>query len=332
MFGDDNTIFEVETKMYLEILPEIQKLINLSGDNSILAPRMIYSSTEPAQILIFEDICPKGFSTCEEKGLSLELTKRAVSRLGQYHAASMVMDSNQSNKLKDYNQGIFKLNLGGEGLGFMTMNLKLFIKALKTWPGYEIYVEKFENIYKNFYELGKKNTLPNEPGIGYNVLNHGDFHAKNLMFKNIENPTEAELMVIDYQIGFYGSPAYDIYYTIYAMCEFESRKHFDEIVSHYYESFSTNLKKMGYEKEIPSMMDLQDELRRHGFIEVYLNICFTPFVFLDFTTIKLEELFSSNENGNNARSDLFANPELISFFKSQLPIYLEKGYFDSFKV
>lgn len=93
MFSKDNVIFEVETKMYLKTLPEIQKLINLSGDNSILAPKMLYSSIEPASILIFEDICPKGFSTCNENGLNLGLAKRSVSRLGQFHAASMVLDS-----------------------------------------------------------------------------------------------------------------------------------------------------------------------------------------------------------------------------------------------
>lgn len=234
----------------------------------------------------------------------------------------------QNNKVKEYNQGLFNLNIGGEGLKFMTLNIQRFIEALKTWPGFEIYVEKFENILKNFSELGKKYTSPNEPGIGYNVLNHGDFHAKNLMFKNIENPTAAELMLIDYQIGFYGSPAYDVYYSVYAMVEFKSRVHFDEIVSHYYESFSKSLEKMGYKEKIPSFMDLQDELLRHGFIEVFLNICFTPFIFLDFKTVKLEELFSSNENGNSVRNVLFSNPELVKFLKSQLPIYLEKGFLD----
>lgn len=324
---NDSVIFAIETKMYLEILPEIQKLINLSGDQSTLAPKMIYSSNEPAPILIFEDISPKGFSTCDETGLSLELAKISVNRLGQYHAASMVIDS-KNNKIKEYNQGLFNLNIGGEGLGFMTLNIQQFIEALKTWPGYEIYVEKFEKFLKNFHEMGRKKTLPNEPGVGYNVLNHGDFHAKNLMFKNIENPSSAELMLIDYQIGFYGSPAYDVYYSIYAMVEFEARVHFDEIVSHYYESFSKSLKNMDYKERIPSFADLQDELLRFGFFEVFLNICFTPFIFLDFKTVKLEDLFSSNENGNNVRNVLFSNPELIKFLKSQLPIYLEKGFLD----
>lgn len=218
--------------------------------------------------------------------------------------------------------------MGGEGLGFMTLNIQRFIEALKTWQGYEVYVEKFENILKNFIELGRKNTAPNKVGKGYNVLNHGDFHAKNIMFKNIENPTEAELMIIDYQIGFYGSPAYDVYYSIYAMRLFDVRVKFDEIISHYYESFAKSLKNVEYKGNIPSFMDLQDELLRHGFIEVFLNICFTPFIFLDFKTVKLEELFTNNENGNNARNILFSNPELVKFLKSQLPIYLEKGYLD----
>lgn len=86
---------EVETKMYLEILPEVQKLLSLIYDKSFLNPKIIYSANKPsATILVFEDICTNGFFNSDKLGLNFELTKAAVNRLGQYHAASMVMDYN----------------------------------------------------------------------------------------------------------------------------------------------------------------------------------------------------------------------------------------------
>lgn len=89
LFSNDNIIFEVETKMYSEILPEMQNLINVSEDKSVLAPKMLYSESQPTPILVFEDISTHGFAVAVE--LNDFLKKQVVSRLAQFHAASMIM-------------------------------------------------------------------------------------------------------------------------------------------------------------------------------------------------------------------------------------------------
>lgn len=235
----------------------------------------------------------------------------------------------QNQGIKDYNQSLFHLHDNDNGLNFMKINMQCFIDEVKTWSGYETYVEKLENILKNFFELGKKHAEPNKVGEGYNVLNHGDFHVKNLMFKNINHPTQAELMLIDFQMVFYGSPAYDFYYSIYCMGKSEYRQDFiDDLITHYYESFSKNLKKMNYKEKIPSFKDFQEDLVKHGFIEVCFTICFAPFIFLEAKEINLEETFSSTNNVGNIRNCLYSRPEVINFFKKKLPIFLSKGFLD----
>lgn len=204
--------------------------------------------------------------------------------------------------------------------------MKCFIDELKTWPGYEIYVEKFEKILKNFADLGKKHAEPNKAGEGYNVLNHGDFHIKNLMFKNINHPTQSELMIIDFQMVFYGSPAYDFYLNMGNLGDRQDL--IDDLVAHYYESFSKNLKKMDYRVKIPSFKDFQEELLRHGFIEVYLHICFAPFLFVDEKDLVLEELFTSDDNKGNVRNNLYSRPDVVQHFKNKLPKFLNKGFLD----
>lgn len=56
----------------------------------------------------------------------------------------------------------------------------LFIDEVKTWDGFETVHEKLEELFKKFEERGSKVYTPS---VGYNVLNHGDFHYKNMAFK-----------------------------------------------------------------------------------------------------------------------------------------------------
>ena len=64
----------------------------------------------------------------------------------------------------------------------MYHNMHLFIDEIKSWEGNELVVEKLEVTVEKFKELGKKIYQPNK-GDGLNVLNHGDFHINNMLFK-----------------------------------------------------------------------------------------------------------------------------------------------------
>lgn len=67
-------------------------------------------------------------------------------------------------------------------------NIHLFVKELKTWgPDYQIYYEKLDKIKDQIVKLGDHLFVKNEPDKGYNVLNHGDFHTRNMLVKWNEN-------------------------------------------------------------------------------------------------------------------------------------------------
>lgn len=89
-------LFGCEIKMYSETLPEIQNLIEMTGDTRKLHPALIYHSIDPAPLIIFEDVSPEEFETCKTFGVDYELSLLAFRRLGQFHAASMVLDEQVS--------------------------------------------------------------------------------------------------------------------------------------------------------------------------------------------------------------------------------------------
>lgn len=44
--------------------------------------------------------------------------------------------------------------------------------------------EKLEGLFETFEMKGSKVYQKNSPNEGFNVLNHGDFHINNMLFKN----------------------------------------------------------------------------------------------------------------------------------------------------
>ena len=66
---------------------------------------------------------------------------------------------------------------------FFHETIDTFIEAVAEWPGYESYVPKLKEFRKTFYETGKQVYTPGT----HNVLNHGDFHIKNLVGTKLDN-------------------------------------------------------------------------------------------------------------------------------------------------
>lgn len=322
MLGSD--FFDIEIRMYSETIPEIQKLLSSIGDKRDFAPRLLYHSLTPAKILIFDDLSVEGYTTPKEFRVNDLLAKLAIIRLGQMHAASIALNVKDEGSVSSYAKSIYDMNLGGEGLFLYTEHTKSLIEEMRTWSGYESYVERLENIVVNANLLGRKMFTANTPEEGYNVLNHGDFHGKNLMFKNIDSD-DAEIMMIDFQICCYGTPAHDLIDALYMMVNSENK---EEFIQYYYEAFSSTLRDLQFSGKIPSYGDLKNELHKNRFYEVFLTIFTTPFACADPNLLNLDDIFDFNGKAPALRKALYANPKFHLEFKRLLPEYLERGLLD----
>jgi aminoglycoside/choline kinase family phosphotransferase len=76
-----------------------------------------------------------------------------------------------------------------------------FTEVMKEWNGYEKYVEHFEVYSKSYLSKVLKTYAPNRTDFGYNVLNHADFHVKNVMFKKTSNGVDDFKFVSLYLCG-----------------------------------------------------------------------------------------------------------------------------------
>ncbi|XP_053693605.1 uncharacterized protein LOC128741668 [Sabethes cyaneus] len=333
----DGVMFETETIMYNTVITEMHRLLRSVGDETELGPRLLYSAKEPKIVMVFEDISKRGY-TMKNKLLDLNETKIAYGKLARWHAASLHL-ANTVPVIKSLNKGLASI----AGPEFETMwetNIGMLAKVCQEWPGYEHFSEKIDylknKIFKKIREIYqlKESTL-------YNVLIHGDFHFKNMMYKIVDGTTQ-DILLIDYQISQWGSPAIDIIYSLYMLCSTETREnHRDEIIKFYYDEFAASLNKFGHLGKIPSLLDLHVEILKCGHLESFLTSAFLPFMIITFEEMMEEhaknyspeegfELFDVNDTEKMQEMALggYRRHRYAEVMQKCLPVFLNKGFLD----
>ena len=76
-------------------------------------------------------------------------------------------------------------------IGMLGLTLSSFIDVAKTWKEFEKFTPNLEAFQKVWLEQATKTYTTATNEFAYNVLNHADFHLKNLMFKkNVDGIVE----------------------------------------------------------------------------------------------------------------------------------------------
>lgn len=129
---------------------------------------------------------------------------------------------------------------------------------------------------------------------GYCVLNHGDFHGKNLLFRNV-GVVQEDFYLIDYQFPTWSTPALDIYGLLNNIANADARENQrDEIIKLYYNEFTGTLKKLSYREKIPSLVDLRVELIRFSIVDLIHTIASSPMQFIRMDQIDYNEFIEDS--------------------------------------
>lgn len=328
-------IFETETIMYQTVIPEMVKLLRSVGDNTEFGPRLLYSSSDPFWVMVFEDITKRDYQM-KYTQLSFDDAKIVYTKLARWHAASLVLSDTVPiiSKLDKSLGGIMQTDFSEIWTGHMATLAKL----CHGWPGYEIYGDRLDSLkntimtkLKDIYQLKDSNL--------YNVLNHGDLHSKNMMFK-IEEGVTKDILLLDYQISFWGTPACDIIYSLYNTCSIETRdNHRDELIKFYHDEFTATLNNLGYLNKIPTLVDLHVEILKCGYLETFLSCTFLPFMILPFEELMpassienpeegVELDFGDKEKMGEMMLKVFQHPKYVSVIQRYLPALLHKGFLE----
>jgi hypothetical protein len=215
---------------------------------------------------------------------------------------------------------------------FFVSNLEGVAETVKTWEGYGQPVADMILRYRN--DVEKTLTKLNFPSEGspYNLLIHGDFHFKNMMFIREEDRYK-KVIFVDYQMCVYSSGVMDLIYGLYNAVSHEVRtKHRDEIIKHYYTHLVDNLHSYGYQKPIPSLYDLHMDLLKAAKLEVVLALLFTPFISVDFKKFAEERPevaekmdFNDKSNFDDMIRIVYEFPENVQRIKESLDRFIQIG-------
>jgi thiamine kinase-like enzyme len=317
-FANSSSIYQNELDMYNGPLREIKALLESVGDSSQINPKLIYQSTKPRFVIIMEDLGVAGYERITQPLENFEDSKIVFQRLAKFHAASYFLINERKADFSRFNFCMFAIDDPTVREKFLLEPIDAFVEVLEEWGGYEEYVEKLKIFKASFEQKGQELYKPNPNG--FNVLNHGDFHVKNLLFKKNEGKIE-DFFMLDFQISVIASPCIDLFYALYNDISDENRTNRrNEIIQFYHFEFTSTLKKFGFIGKIPSLLDLNLELMRNGWMEVVKCIVFKQYFWEDATTL----LASSDSKAHKKR--VFNDKKFKKFIKAELPRLTQLGF------
>lgn len=316
-------IFDVEQDVYNGPINDIKSLLESVGDFCHIQPKLIYQSTKPHPVIVLEDLTAAGYEKISQPLEDFEDTKMVFQRLAKFHAASYFLINEKKADYSRFKFSVFKEENPMIREIFLCEPIDVFIEVLESWVGYEVYVEKLKAFRETFIDMGKRLYDPDVNG--YNVLNHGDFHIKNLLFKKNGDNIE-DFYMMDFQISVLASPCIDLFYALYNSISDENRTtRRNEIIHYYHSEFSAALKHFGFIGKIPSLLDLQMNLIKHGQMEVVKCICFKYFFWTN-----ANEVWGVNEgehfDSKEVKRKIFNNESFKKFIKAELPRLLYMGF------
>lgn len=306
--------------MYSEVLPAMSKLLQDVGEH-LEIPRLIHASTQPNTVIVLEDVSPRGWLPGRECIESLEEACFTIRNIAKFHATSLYL---QETTMDLSTNDVKQLMTSKEVLTIFTRGYDEFCAAVDKWPGCEEFAKKLKLLNGTVKERLLQVYVANSQTQGYNVLNHGDFQWKNLMHKRDPENRIVDSMLIDYQCCHWGSPAIDVLSLVDLIVDNKTKTAYrNEIIYEYHQHFASILNKIGFQGKIPSLVDLQIELLRKGFLEMIHVSVFEQFKHMQLTGSTFDEY-----NDGKLSNPCFGNEKFRNIVRSELHSLLCKGLLD----
>lgn len=82
--------------------------------------------------------------------------------------------------------------------GLLEIALSAFIDVAKTWDEFEKFIPNLQSFQKTWLQQVTKTYTTNTSDFAYNVLNHADFHLKNIMFKKSADGSVEDFYIVSW--------------------------------------------------------------------------------------------------------------------------------------
>lgn len=151
-------------------------------NHKIFSFSLIFQEFEPFPIIILEDAFPLGFNKIiPHPPEDFEVSKMIVKKLAKFHAANYYLQTEKKYDFTHLNNTYHSIDAVSEMLVGKTM--KGLVEFLRDQEEFEEFIPALENFRDNHQKMTLKSYEANQGPFAFNVLNHADFHAKNVLWK-----------------------------------------------------------------------------------------------------------------------------------------------------
>ncbi|XP_049308210.1 uncharacterized protein LOC125777425 [Bactrocera dorsalis] len=329
LLAKNHNIFVTENVIYKDVIPEMEQMYRDAGVDVKFGTKH-YDLKTPSKfgIVLMEDLRPHGFKNVNRlEGFDMEHTKAALKKLAQWHAASAVRVEIKGPYPKVVTDGL----VNEEFLKMMEEMSKsttaLYMECVRTYEGHEEYYDSLKRNRENFADEFRPllKIDPNE----FNVLNHGDFWANNIMFQYDDAGKLKETYFVDFQMTLYGPPISDLYTLLISSTSLDVKlKHFDYFIKYYHDNLIEYLKLLKYPKKLPTLKEIHIAMLKCGTFVMHTVVGHLSIVLLEPTeAANATNLMGDSEEGIALKKVMYTNSRYRKHIEVLLPWLYRRGAF-----
>ncbi|XP_058825482.1 uncharacterized protein LOC131685638 [Topomyia yanbarensis] len=248
-------LFEREVFVYQQLLPTFgqfqqERDIAPTSAEFAYAPICYYAYYDPKRregILILEDASRRMFGNRNKyKPIDYDHGRLAMIQLGRFHAVSLIMKE-QHPKIFERFQRLEDVTadrvMSMEGFK-ETMELS-FNHAIGTLSVHETNKKDKLNKLKNSFVEELKTIADSELSEPFCVICHGDYSKSNVMY-SYNGGFPSKLVMLDWQLAKYGSPALDFLHFMFLSTDESFRRlHYDNMLQTYQNALRDHMERLG---------------------------------------------------------------------------------------
>lgn len=256
-------IFPKEEEVYHKIIPRLEQLYQDAGECVQFSPKAYkFDMDINKDYILLEDLIPKSYKNANRiQGLDMSHMQVVLQKMAKYHAASACYVERYGAFNEDFTVGLFSESNSHILREFNRSTA--FLSQLKKWPNCGEYYRKLAD--SDDYLVTRLLEDQRVHSGEFNVLNHGDCWSNNIMFQYDAFGEIKDVLLIDFALGKYGSPANDLYYFILSSCAADIKlSQFDYFIRYYHGHLVDNLKSLQYTRPLPKLTNIHGSLLRNG--------------------------------------------------------------------
>ncbi|XP_018370668.1 PREDICTED: uncharacterized protein LOC108766097 [Trachymyrmex cornetzi] len=315
-------VFHIEMLMMSNTLDKMNKLL---GPKHRLSAKILYVQNKNPTLLVIEDLASLGFRMADRlSGLDLDHSILAIRGLARFHATSVALCEKEPKQKEMYLKGIINSQHPPEMKDIFIKSTKALADEIVNWPEVKKYSEKIAKLSDHIYQIGVNAFKVCEDE--FNVINHGDCHVNNMLFRYDNNGKPTDQIFVDFQLCVYASPALDLLYFLNSSISFdviENKR--DILLNEYLCTLSKIMKQLNCKTQPPTMKELKAALKRKAGYGMMTSFTALQFMLCHKTEAKdLDEVLGTGT---------YVNPGLKSetykkILIKRLPLYDEWGLLD----